>query len=170
MSNTRPLDWSDLPSLIALANREVLRQPESVPLAPARLRSLLTAPGVSLAADGRGVEKGGQLVAWTVLWSPELHRQRGRGIVLGPALGDVAQAGTAEALGWIDVLGVVPAWRRRGIGRALLLYGLLSLWDRGVLAAGLEADADNAPALRLYHSLGFVEVSTSVHYRIEVKS
>ncbi|HTE65154.1 MAG TPA: GNAT family N-acetyltransferase, partial [Candidatus Binatia bacterium] len=52
-------------------------------------------------------------------------------------------------------LGVEAAWRGRGIGRALLT----ALFDRarsdGIEALSLSVDANNAPALALYQSMGF---------------
>lgn len=49
-------------------------------------------------------------------------------------------------------VGVVPAWRRRGVGAALLLDLLAAAGPRRVL---LEVRADNAPAQRLYAQHGF---------------
>jgi len=52
--------------------------------------------------------------------------------------------------GLIDVLGVRPAWRRRGIGRALLLHAFGAFSRRGIRGAVLTVDTENrtgAPAL-----------------------
>jgi mycothiol synthase len=58
-------------------------------------------------------------------------------------------------LGEIFVIGVDPSRKRSGLGRALVVAGLASLADRGVRTGMLFVDGDNAPALRLYESLGF---------------
>jgi mycothiol synthase len=59
-----------------------------------------------------------------------------------------------RGLGWIAALGVLPAWRSRGIGRALLLHAFRAFWERGQPHVGLGVAADNEPALRLYESVG----------------
>ncbi|HEX9635059.1 MAG TPA: GNAT family N-acetyltransferase [Candidatus Limnocylindria bacterium] len=60
----------------------------------------------------------------------------------------------AERIPEISV-GVEAAWRGRGIGRALLT----ALFDRarseGIEALSLSVDANNAPAVALYQSMGF---------------
>jgi mycothiol synthase len=57
-------------------------------------------------------------------------------------------------LGWVDVLGVRPAWRRRGLGRALLLCAFREFERRGYEAVGLGVDGENADAVRLYEQAG----------------
>jgi ribosomal protein S18 acetylase RimI-like enzyme len=57
--------------------------------------------------------------------------------------------------GWVNVLGVRPGWRRRGIGRALLLSGFEALAGQGCELALLGVDAGNeSGALRLYETAG----------------
>ncbi|MCI0546686.1 MAG: ribosomal protein S18-alanine N-acetyltransferase [Candidatus Rokubacteria bacterium] len=55
----------------------------------------------------------------------------------------------------ITNLAVHPAWRRRGIGRALLVPTLEGARRRGVKLAVLEVRPSNTEALGLYESLGF---------------
>jgi ribosomal protein S18 acetylase RimI-like enzyme len=63
--------------------------------------------------------------------------------------------GGDRELGWIHVLGVLPPWRRRGLGRALLLASFGELRDRGKPRAGLGVDAENVTgAVRLYENAG----------------
>lgn len=58
-------------------------------------------------------------------------------------------------IGWIEVLGVRPAWRGRGIGRALLRTGFAELARRGCDAVRLGVDVGNETgALRLYETEG----------------
>jgi mycothiol synthase len=58
-------------------------------------------------------------------------------------------------LGWIHVLGVRPPWRRRGLGRALLLESFRELGARGKPRAGLGVSAENVSgAVRLYENVG----------------
>jgi ribosomal-protein-alanine N-acetyltransferase len=64
----------------------------------------------------------------------------------------------------IVTLGVAPAARRRGVGRALLAD--LAACARALGAAGvvLEAAEDNAAALALYRRHGFVEIGRRAGY------
>jgi mycothiol synthase len=58
--------------------------------------------------------------------------------------------------GWIDLLGTTREWRRRGLGRALLLEGLHSLREAGYDTALLGVDSESLTgADRLYASVGF---------------
>jgi mycothiol synthase len=65
-------------------------------------------------------------------------------------------AGTdAAGLGEIFVIGVDPGRQGTGLGRALVLAGLDSLWSQGVPEALLYVDGANAAAVGLYADLGF---------------
>ncbi|MFC3687737.1 GNAT family N-acetyltransferase [Aquipuribacter hungaricus] len=61
--------------------------------------------------------------------------------------------------GWTDLLGVAPAFRGRGLGRALLARALQAYREDGLERAGLGVDVDNPGALALYVDLGYVERS-----------
>jgi len=79
----------------------------------------------------------------------------------GEAVGFIlvrAAADEAEILS----LGVVPAWRRRGLARRLLDAALARLV--GVEALFLEVEADNAPALALYLGAAFAPVGRRPGY------
>jgi ribosomal protein S18 acetylase RimI-like enzyme len=52
-------------------------------------------------------------------------------------------------------LGVEAAWRGRGIGRALLMALAERARGAGIEALSLSVDANNAPAVALYQSMGF---------------
>jgi mycothiol synthase len=75
------------------------------------------------------------------------------GDVAGLWIGRERRGGDLD-LGWIHVIGVRPPWRRRGLGRALLLHALGQLRTRGKPRAGLGVDAANDRALRLYETEG----------------
>jgi len=77
-----------------------------------------------------------------------------------------------RVVGWCDIrpnphlgfghsgavgMGVVHAWRGRGLGRALLAACLDKSMKNGLTRIELEVFAGNAPAIALYHRLGFVE-------------
>lgn len=58
-------------------------------------------------------------------------------------------------IGWVNVLGVRPPWRRRGLGRALLLNSFAEFRARGKRGAGLGVDGLNTTgAVRLYEQAG----------------
>ena len=68
----------------------------------------------------------------------------------GAALGRVR-----DGVGWIGILGVLREWRRRGVGRALLLHSFAEFQRRGLPRAGLGVDAESLTgANRLYESAG----------------
>lgn len=71
------------------------------------------------------------------------------------------------SLGWVDHLSVRRAWRRRGIGRALLLHSFGEFYRRGVRHVKLNVDSKsltNAP--RLYAQVG---MKTIQQYHIYTK-
>lgn len=60
-----------------------------------------------------------------------------------------------KKVGWNGGTGVAPDYRKRGVGRQMML-ALLELYrEEGVELATLEALSDNAPAIGLYESLGY---------------
>ena len=60
-----------------------------------------------------------------------------------------------QTRGLISMVGVVPDYRRRGVGRPVLLAGMEYLRSIGVDDIGLNVDRNNTPAIRLYTSVGF---------------
>jgi len=67
-------------------------------------------------------------------------------------------------LGWIGILGVRRPWRRRGVGRALLLHAFHEFRARGYTEAGLGVDAASVTgATRLYESVG-MRVTAHFHF------
>ncbi len=74
---------------------------------------------------------------------------------------DAALKGYTE--GWIDRLGTLPAFRRRGVGTALLGAALRAIAGAGLDVASLMVDTGNASgALSLYERLGFTPVERIV--------
>ncbi len=66
-----------------------------------------------------------------------------------------SHAGAEGELGWVNVLGVRRPWRRRGLGRALLLHAFAEFHGRGKQGAGLGVDGLNPTgAVRLYEEAG----------------
>ncbi len=76
------------------------------------------------------------------------------------ALVDGAPVGTAllgrrERRGWIGSMGVLPAWRRQGIGRRLLQQIQANARRASLHAIDLEVLTRNTAALALYEAAGF---------------
>jgi mycothiol synthase len=67
--------------------------------------------------------------------------------------------------GWIGSLGTRRGFRRRGLGRAMLLAGMQRLKAVGMETAKLGVDAQNPnQASKLYESVGFRKLYTNVVY------
>ena len=68
-------------------------------------------------------------------------------------------------IGWIHILGVIPEWRGKGLGLALLQHSFAAFIQRGINVVGLGVDAANeSGATRLYESVGMHVVSEFVTF------
>ena len=72
--------------------------------------------------------------------------------------------------GFINGIGVLPAFRKRGIGTRLMLHGLYTLKAKGMTSATLDTE-DNNPtrAITLYEKLGFQVLQEYVTYKKSMK-
>jgi ribosomal protein S18 acetylase RimI-like enzyme len=76
------------------------------------------------------------------------------GDAVGVAIGEGGIEGD-EDTGWIHVVGVLPAYRGRGLGLALLHWSFRALAGIGMRRAALSVDAENTTgAVRLYERAG----------------
>ena len=75
----------------------------------------------------------------------------------GKVIGNITlhPVGTDRKRWEIEDVGVVRSYRKRGMGRALMLMGLREIARRGGGCVVLKVFDDNEPARRLYESLGF---------------
>ena len=81
------------------------------------------------------------------------HLALAGGRPVGASVGFAAGEG-----GFVELLGVVPAWRRRGLGLALLLASFAAFHERGRTHVALYVDAGNrAGAPELYERAGMRE-------------
>jgi GNAT superfamily N-acetyltransferase len=102
---------------------------------------------------------------WMVAWDGDQ--------VAGASI-NVAPQGDNEKLGmnwaWTEPLGVRRPWRKRGLGRALLLESQREMKARGIPAAALEVDTENTSnALHIYESCGYKTVRRWDLHRKELK-
>ena len=66
----------------------------------------------------------------------------------------------ATEIGWVDHLSVRRGWRRKGVGRALLLHSFGAFYERGIQRVKLNVDSKsltNAPLL--YNQVGMQKVN-----------
>ena len=69
--------------------------------------------------------------------------------------------------GWIGILGVRPAWRRRGLGVALLHHAFRELHARGKTRVGLGVDGENTTgAVALYERVGMTVTRRNDTYEL----
>jgi mycothiol synthase len=74
-------------------------------------------------------------------------------------------------MGWVSILGVRRAWRKRGLGLALLQHSFAEFYKRGKRRVGLGVDASNLTgALRLYEKAGMSVFSKFDKYEKEMRA
>lgn len=71
-----------------------------------------------------------------------------------------------DRVGEVYVVGVDPDAHGGGLGKALTARGLRHLWDTGLRTVDLYVEGDNAPALAVYHRLGFTEHARDVLWSV----
>lgn len=74
----------------------------------------------------------------------------------------------ADGRASIYAFGVVPEYRRRGLGRRMLDGAIDLLHADGLTRIGLEVETDNAPAIALYRDRGFHVTTTYGYYRLDL--
>ncbi|MGN9913087.1 GNAT family N-acetyltransferase [Phytohabitans sp. LJ34] len=100
-------------------------------------------------------------VAWTA--GDEEFRPQWSLLAAGPdGAGDAGFITCAE--GWVIQVGVVPAWRGRGVGGALVTESLRRMREEGAEQVLLDVNVDN-PAARLYTRLGFTKLGRRAKFQ-----
>ncbi len=67
--------------------------------------------------------------------------------------------------GWVRQLGVLPTWRGRGIGSALLQHCFGIFYKRGYTDVALSVESWNSDAYRLYEKVGMKRTRCYTEYR-----
>ena len=76
--------------------------------------------------------------------------------IVGIGTNSTETLANGDKRGWVHLLALLPEYRGRGLGRALLLYSMAGLRDAGYDRAYLGVDSGNeSGALKLYTSVGF---------------
>lgn len=95
---------------------------------------------------------------WFVLWDGD------------EVAGYVVNHYKADA-GYVSILGVRPAWRKRGLGLVLLNNSFSAFYERGTKEIGLAVDASSPTgATRLYKRAGMSIASEYVSYERELRA
>ena len=80
------------------------------------------------------------------------------------------RAALDPGMGWISVLGVMPEWRRRGLGLALLQHAFCVFRSRGLGRVGLGVDSQNLTgATHLYRKAGMRIAQEKTLYELEIR-
>ena len=75
-----------------------------------------------------------------------------------------------ETAGYVQSLGVRPAWRRRGLGRALLLHAFREYHRRGTSRVALHVDSESLTgATHLYESVGMRVTELTHRHELELR-
>jgi mycothiol synthase len=104
-----------------------------------------------------------QPALWSIAWDPATDR------VIGQVRAFVRAAENRQLgrlRGYTEGISVRPAWRRRGVARALIAHSLRLQAAAGTTESGLEVDSANPTgATRTYEACGFVVESHNRVYR-----
>lgn len=137
------------------------------------LRPALNADAAEIARQNAlffGEEHSDSAGAETVTVWPEEEAQRGMYIYLAEHNGHIVgkvNVQKVDGVGGIYGLGVLPEWRGQGLGRAILQQAIGQLRTGEIKEIMLQVAVDNARALSLYTSCGFVTTSTMDYFRWE---
>jgi ribosomal protein S18 acetylase RimI-like enzyme len=146
-----------------LAAVPVVEQPSGirvVPMTDGRTADLFSAYAVSFA------DRPGFILTTPQEWLGDLEfdpnwRRDLSAVVLDT---DGVPVGFVNVLGrWIDQVGVMPAWRGRGLGAHLVAAVLQALADEGTEPVWLTVNQNN-PAAALYRRLGFARYGIRARY------
>ncbi|ASS69344.1 GNAT family N-acetyltransferase [Paenibacillus sp. RUD330] len=118
--------------------------------------------------DHPGEEEKSGLAEGMIL--PEEEEKRGMTVYLaevGQQIIGKVHTQLSPGIGGIYGLGVLPEHRGKGYGRAVLLKAIEKLKEANAGDIMLQVAVENANALRLYQSCGFVETSTMDYYELK---
>lgn len=89
----------------------------------------------------------------------------------GDQIAGFSQNRYLNEIGWVGTLGVRRAWRKKGLGLALLTHSFAEFYKRGITTVGLGVDAANPTgATRLYEKAGMSVANEYVAYEKELRA
>ncbi|MCI0609675.1 MAG: GNAT family N-acetyltransferase [Anaerolineae bacterium] len=88
------------------------------------------------------VSPNGEIAAFCIIWTDELSK-----------------------IGHFEPVATHPNFQRMGLGKSLLFEGMRRLKSEGMNEADVCTNDDNAPAIRLYESVGFQKAKRLLTYR-----
>jgi mycothiol synthase len=89
----------------------------------------------------------------------------------GKQIAGFAQNRFRSGIGWIGTLGVRRAWRKNGLGLALLTHSFGEFYKRGMTTIGLGVDASNPTgATKLYQRAGMCAASEFAMFEKELRA
>lgn len=102
---------------------------------------------------------------------PEEEEKRGMTIYIAEkeekVIGKVNLQMSDSGTGGIYGLGILPEFRGKGFGRAILTFGVEKLKDAKATEVMLQVAAENGTALNLYKSCGFQETSVMDYFELK---
>lgn len=128
--------------------------------------SLITPLSQSDLNDAWQIERASHAFPWTekTLASNQGDRYINLKLVSGQQMAAFAITQTVLDEASLFNIAVHPDYQRRGMGRELLEHVIGELEQRDILTLWLEVRQSNQPALALYESLGFNQVSVRHNY------
>ena len=97
-----------------------------------RFRRFMQSPVYSPARDVAAVDSDGRFAAFCIFWLDPVNK-----------------------VGLFEPVGTHPDFQKKGLGRAVMLEGLLRMKADGMETVNVCAEADNEVAVKLYESIGF---------------
>ncbi len=148
--------------LLQVDRRSLPRDARSIALRPVQPSEIdqMMALDLAMVREELGIDPfAPDMLGYQRGWQRRINEWRAwvAGPVGGPLWCKVDQAAVSDQVVQLAGVYTVPAFRRRGIAREVV-GEMCHLLLREVARVVLYVNADNAPALRLYRSLGFYEV------------
>ena len=80
-----------------------------------------------------------------------------------PVASILVYPGENKSYGITDDVFVLPAWRGRGVAKALIARGLEYIHDHGIAQVILEVKQTNSPAVSVYKAMGYTIINQEVY-------
>ena len=139
---------SDLATFVELANASFRDHPTPLPFSEPAIAHVMAMPDFD--PDGILIVSPREEPDRPIAWTKVLH--------------ELTEDGARR--GFISWIGVLPEWRRRGLGQDLLRWGIRYVRAAGAETIELSVEAANDRALGLYRRTGFTPQVEWPHYAL----